>query len=108
MIVISKISLHFREDCGIFCEGEWEHAQSVGFIVGFLTLVNCWVIGLIGLIDIIGLVGQIFLVSFINLIGLGFAGRNEPIGLGVLNGSSTWADCWIIGLVLSGIGGISG
>ncbi len=22
---VSKISLHFRKDCGIFCEGEWRH-----------------------------------------------------------------------------------
>ena len=24
IVIYSKRSLHFREDCGIFCEGEWE------------------------------------------------------------------------------------
>ena len=100
-----------------------------GLLAGYL--VDCWIlvsfislIGLVSLIDLIklfkisklivkypgGIVGISGFsgLSFINLIGLGFVERIKPIGFGVLNGSSTLADCWIIGLVLSGIGGISG
>jgi hypothetical protein len=29
LINVSKTSLHFREDCGMFCEGEWEQKRSM-------------------------------------------------------------------------------
>jgi hypothetical protein len=124
----------------IFCEGESDNESSLTSTVAAIPgrnadatiakirngRVNCSN-GLVGqtglLVDHIGLIKLIshdghicitFLVSFINLICLGFVRRNEPIGLSILNGLSTLADCWIIDLVgqislvnLSGISGIS-
>jgi hypothetical protein len=122
-LIVSKISLHFCKDCGLFCEGEWEHTQSVGFfdlisfglfaevalwlnsLAGFSTLADCWVIGFVGPIDIIGLVSQIFLVGFVDLGGIvglsGITGRKSlvgVIGLGLVG---------FIGLGLVGFIGLS-
>jgi hypothetical protein len=68
IVMYSKTSLHFREDCGIFCEGEWEQQRQLNKhngLVGFLGH-N----GLTGLIGLIGLItGLIVLVGLINCIG---------------------------------------
>ena len=89
VVIYSKRSLHFREDCGIFCEGEWEqqrhlngHTGLVNFI-GFICFVNfigrvglvdivCFIhlINSIGLIGLVDLVGFICLVNFIGVVGL--------------------------------------
>jgi hypothetical protein len=38
MVVYFKRFLHFREDCGIFCEGEWEQQRQ---LKGHTGLVDC-------------------------------------------------------------------
>jgi hypothetical protein len=77
----SKISLHFRKDCGIFCEGEWEQIiKRDGIpIINKNNRNNLQVsdIGLIGLINF----GHITINSFVGLVGLlGFIGHIGLIG----------------------------
>jgi hypothetical protein len=59
IVMYSKRSLHFREDCGIFCEGEWEQQRHLD---GHTSLIDF--IGLVGLVGFVGLAGLIGLVSF--------------------------------------------
>jgi hypothetical protein len=104
IVKYSKTSLHFREDCGTFCEGKWvqhrqldEHNNLVGLslighsglakLTGFdslIGLVNI-LIGLVGVICQNGLTGLIFslvgLVDLINCIGhIGHNGSNSIVG----------------------------
>jgi hypothetical protein len=90
LIVISfKRSLHFRKDCGIFCEGEWEqqrqldgHTDLIGFgfidLVGIVGLICIDLIGDIDFICLVGLVGFIGLFDFIGVIRL--LGLNHLVG----------------------------
>jgi hypothetical protein len=71
IVIYSKRSLYFREDCGIFCEGEWEqqrHLDGHTGLVDFIGLVG--LIRLIGLVDFIGDVGLVGLNGCANLIDL--------------------------------------
>jgi len=78
IVIYSKRSLHFREDCGIFCEGEWEQQRRLDGhtgLVDFIGLANVDFIGLVGLNGLDGIVG---LSCLDNLIGL------DHFGLGVI------------------------
>jgi hypothetical protein len=71
IVIYSKRSLYFREDCGIFCEGEWEqqrHLNGHTGLVDFIGLVG--LIRLIGLVDFISDVGLVGLNGCANLIDL--------------------------------------
>ena len=96
IVIYSKRSLHFREDCGIFCEGEWEqqwhlngHTGLVDFIglVGFVNFIG--LVDFIGLVRLNGLVGIVSLSCLDNLIGLNYLGLGVVgyTGFG-LNGTS--------------------
>jgi hypothetical protein len=100
IVIYSKKSLHFREDCEMFCEGEWkEQSQQPKH-----NLVDHYrVIGRADLIDRISLVGSISfsgisgLVDQISLISLsGFIGHVSFINLGIS----------FIGLSLGSLGGL--
>jgi len=102
IVIYSKKSLHFREDCEMFCEGEWkEQSQQPKH-----NLVDHYrVIGRADLIDRISLVGSISfsgisgLVDQISLISLsGFIGHVSFINLGIS----------FIGLSLGSLGGLIG
>ncbi len=86
LIDVTKTSLHFREDCGMFCEGEWEqkrlfdgHAGIIG-LFGFVGLVD------IGGLDIISQHTGIDLVG--HRTGIGPVGCTSPNGLVSHNGLS--------------------
>jgi hypothetical protein len=65
IVIYSKWSLHFRKDCGIFCEGEWEQHQHLIDFIGLAGLASLnSLIKFNGLIDFIGVVG------FIGIVGL--------------------------------------
>jgi hypothetical protein len=97
IVIYSKTSLHFREDCGIFCEREWGQQRQldghtnlvgVGLIVHINTVSCMEFIGLDGLIghighnDLIGLVGFVGLVGIVSLIGcIGLVGFICLVGL---------------------------
>jgi hypothetical protein len=70
IVIYSKRSLYFREDCGIFCEGEWEQQRHLD--------------GHTGLVDFIGLFGLIRLIGFVDFIG--------DVGLVGLNGCANLID----------------
>jgi hypothetical protein len=98
IVKYSKTSLHFRKDCGTFCEGEWvqhrrldEHNNLVGISLighsglarltgfdGLICLVNF--IGLDVLIGLIGIIDRNGLTNLIGLIGL-IAGLVGLVGL---------------------------
>jgi hypothetical protein len=97
IVIYSKRSLHFREDCGIFCEGEWEqqrhldgHTSLVDFI-GVISLVG--LVAFICIVDFIGVVGVVRIVRVngfvIGIIGLAkdLIGRNGLIGCIGRNGN---------------------
>jgi hypothetical protein len=67
LIDVSKTSLHFREDCGMFCEGEWEQKRRFN---GHTGIVGLGLISHPDLARLTGLVGFIGLINFIGLIGL--------------------------------------
>jgi hypothetical protein len=94
----SKISLHFRKDCGIFCEGEWEqiikrdgiaiiHANNrnnsqllvFGLIMAFSHNKLIELIGLLGLIRFVGHIGHSCLVDIFDAIG--FVRQTSLVGL---------------------------
>jgi hypothetical protein len=80
IVIYSKRSLHFREDCGIFYEGEWEQQQHLDGHTGLVDF-----IGLVGLAGLVGFVGFICLPDFIGILGLvglnGFVISNIGSGL---------------------------
>jgi hypothetical protein len=113
IVIYSKISLHFRKDCGIFCEGEWEQQQQlnghtnlvgVGLII-HICLVGCTefinldgLIGRIGHNDLIGILSLVGLVGIVGLIGcIGLAGLIGLVGLIDHIGRNGFVGC--IGLV---------
>jgi hypothetical protein len=103
----SKISLHFRKDCGIFCEGEWEQSQQLTQIIDddsnaaiSQRLVGLGQTGLFGLVGHIGSVnrnGSVDCNGLAGFIGLGLVGF---IGFGLIS--------LVSGFGLIGLGGISG
>jgi hypothetical protein len=124
IVIYSKRSLHFREDCGIFCEGEWEqqrrhdgHTGLVNFIglVGFVDfiglndfgigVVGCTGFGLNGTSLLVGFIGGIFsIVSFIRLVDfIGVFGLVDLFGLIGL----CLIDLGLVGYNGLGINGIS-
>jgi hypothetical protein len=94
IVIYSKKSLHFREDCEMFCEGEWEEqsqqpkhdlidhygvigrADLIDLIKfdGYNGLVKCN-----GLVDFIGVVGFVGLNRLVGIVGLSFL--DDLIGL---------------------------
>jgi hypothetical protein len=60
IVEYSKISHHFREDCGMFCEGVKCQINNGNAIIKHL-------VGLVGQIGFVGLLSQISLVSHIGL-----------------------------------------
>jgi hypothetical protein len=69
IVICFKIFLHFREDCGTFCEGERDEPGVNGLVKRS------------GLLDFIGLDDIVVLVNFIDLFGLiGFIGFVDFIG----------------------------
>ncbi len=69
VVEYSKISHHFRKDCGIFCEGV--KCQINNGLIGLVGLVRFIGLGLVGLIGCIRHNGLIGLVGLISLVGLG-------------------------------------
>jgi hypothetical protein len=118
IVIYSKRSLHFREDCGIFCEGEWEqqrHLDGHTGLVDFIGLVG--LIRLIGLVDFIGDVGLVglngctSLIDRISLVSLsGLIGHISFIGLSIVGFVGLNLDSLdgIIGLVGFGLNGLDG
>ena len=77
IVIYSKRSLHFREDCGIFCEGEWEQQRRHDGHTGLVDL-----IGLVGFVDFIGLNNFIGLIGLNGLVGIvGLSCLDDLIGL---------------------------
>jgi hypothetical protein len=80
IVIYSKKFLHFREDCDIICEGEWEEQsqQPKHDLVDHYGVIGR--ADLIDLIKIVGYNGQISLVSLIDRISLvslsGFIGQS--------------------------------
>jgi hypothetical protein len=73
IVKYSKISLHFREDCGTFCEGEWvQHWQfdEPNVIIGHNCLFGFGFVGHISLTNLIGSIGCICLSGIISISGL--------------------------------------
>jgi hypothetical protein len=103
----SKISLHFRKDCRIFCEGEWEQSQQLTQIFDNNSnaaisqqLIGLGQTGLIGLFGHIGSVdhnGSVDRNGLAGFIGLGLVGF---IGFGLIS--------LVSGFSLVGLSGISG
>jgi hypothetical protein len=103
-----KRFLHSREDCGIFCEGEWEQQQQHN---GHTDLVDFQqerhLNGHTGLVNFIGFVGLISLIGFVDFIGIvGLVGLNDLIGI---VGLSCLDDLiGLVGLIMLGIFGRNG
>jgi hypothetical protein len=81
-----KISLHFHEDCGIFCEGEWEQSQQLTQIFDddSNAAISQWLIGLgqTGLVGLVGHIGSVNRNGSVNHNGLvGWNDLNDHIGL---------------------------
>jgi hypothetical protein len=73
IVKYSKISLHFREDCGTFCEGEWlQHWRfdKPNGIIGHNCLFGFGFAGYISLTSLVGSIGCICLSSIISISGL--------------------------------------
>ena len=101
IVIYSKKSLHFREDCGMFCEGEWEEQSQQPKhdlvdhygVIGRADLINR--ISLVGSISLSGFIGQ---VSFIGLSIVGFVGLSL-VSLGGLISHFSLSNFAIISLV---------
>ena len=101
IVIYSKKSLHFREDCGMFCEGEWEEQSQQPKhdlvdhygVIGRADLINR--ISLVGSISLSGFIGQ---VSFIGLSIVGFVGLSLVSLGGLISHFSLVGRC-IIGLI---------
>jgi hypothetical protein len=89
IVICFKIFLHFREDCGTFCEGERDDPGINGLVkrsglIDFIGLVGVVVlVGLVGLVGLSCLEDLIGLVGLVEIVKLGISGRN---GLDVLIG----------------------
>jgi hypothetical protein len=111
IVIYSKKILHFREDCVIICEGEWEeqsqqpkhdlvdHYGVIGRVdlidlikfVGYNGLVKCNglvdfidVVGFVGLDRLIGIVGLSCLddiIGLVNLVKIGISIVGQEVGL---------------------------
>jgi hypothetical protein len=86
IVICFKIFLHFREDCGRFCEGERDNPGINGLVkrsglIDFIGLVV--LVGLVGLDGLSCLEDLIGLVGLVKIVKLGISGRN---GLDVLIG----------------------
>ncbi len=82
IVEYSKTSLHFRKDCGTFCEGEWVQHQQLNKhndLVGPGLIGHSGLARLTGSDSLIGLVDFISLNILISLVG--FIGRNGLTGL---------------------------
>jgi hypothetical protein len=93
IVIYSKKSLHFREDCGMFWEGEWEEQSQQPKhdlvdhyrVIGRADLINR--ISIVGQDNLVGhpgfgLVGHTGLgLGGISLVGLGFIGVNGLISV---------------------------
>ena len=110
IVIYSKKSLHFREDCGMFCEGEWEEQSQQPKhylvdhyrVIGRANLIDrISLVGSIGFSGISGLAGQISLVSLSSFIGhVSFIDLGVSfIGLSIVG---------FIGLSLVSLGGLIG
>ncbi len=91
LIDVSKTTLHFREDCGMFCEGEWEQKRRFNGHAGIIGLV-----GFVGLVDIGGLdiVGQHTGIDLVgHHTGIGPVGCTSPNGLNLVIGHVGLINC---------------
>ena len=83
IVIYFKRSLHFREVCGIFCEGEWEQQRHLNRHTGLVNFIG--LVGLIGFIDFVNFIGVVRLVGLNLLNGLirivGLSCLNDLIGL---------------------------
>jgi hypothetical protein len=95
----SKISLHFRKDCGIFCEGEWEQIikrDGIAIInknkrnnlqlsdislIGLTTFGLLTINGFVGLVGLIDFIGHISLISHNGLFGFGLDNHNGFVNI---------------------------
>jgi hypothetical protein len=103
----SKISLHFRKDCRIFCEGEWEQSQQLTHIFDndSNATISQQLIGLgqTGLVSLVGHIGSVNRNGSVDCNGLaGF------ISLGLVGFISVGLISLVSGFGLVGLGGISG
>jgi hypothetical protein len=82
-VIYSKRSLHFREDCGIFCDGEWEQQRHLNGHTGLVDFIGLF--GFVSLAGLVGLFGFICLVDFIDVVRLvGLIGLVGLVGLGLI------------------------
>jgi hypothetical protein len=91
LIDVSKTSIHFRKDCGIFCEGEWEQKRRFNRHAGIIGLV-----GFVGLVDIGGLdiVGQHTGIDLVgHHTGIGPISCTSPNGFNLVIGHVDLIDC---------------
>jgi hypothetical protein len=95
----SKIFLHFHEDCGIFCEGEWEQIikrDGIAIInennrnnlqlsdIGLIILIHFGLITIssfAGLVGLIGFIGHISLICHSGLFGFGLDNHNGFVNI---------------------------
>ncbi len=91
LIDVSKTSLRFRKDCGMFCEGKWEQKRRFDGNAGIIGLV-----GFVGLVDIGGLdiVSQHTGIDLVgHHTGIGPVGCISPNGLNLVIGHVGLIDC---------------
>jgi hypothetical protein len=108
IVIYFKRSLHFQEDCGTYCEGEWEQQWHLNGYTGLVDFQQRHLNGHTGLVNFIGLVGLIGFIGFIDFIGVvGLVGLNgliRIVGLSCLNdliGLVGFADhVGIVGVIL--------
>ena len=98
MIVESKYSkrfLHFREDCGIFCEGEWVFGHNLAFgrNLGF------------GLVNLVGFIGVGLIVSLIGRLDSlgGLIGHISLVGRCIIGASVASAALWAESALLASL-----
>jgi hypothetical protein len=73
IVKYSKISLHLREDCGTFCEGEWvQHRRfdKPNGIINHNCLFGFGFVSHISLTSLVGSIGSICLSGIISISGL--------------------------------------
>jgi hypothetical protein len=112
IVIYSKKFLHFREDCVIICEGEWQpkhdlvdHYGVIGrtdLIIDLIKIVDynnqISLVSLINRISLVSLSGFIDHISFIGLSIVGFVGLSLVSLSGLISHSSLVGRC-IIGLI---------
>ncbi len=100
-----KTSLHFRKDCGMFCEGEWEQKRRFNGHTGIIGISFNGVSGIIGQIRLslliglcIGLNGHIRRNGLIDHMGL--AGHTDIASASIISLVCCIVDCnGLIGLI---------